>query len=619
MSFGSALTFVKTHIDNQLGLYALIGLLLLILIYLIRPKPLQKTIPSLLFLMKDTGKSRKESFFEKLLRDFLLVFHFLLIAMLAISAMQPFFLTNKDVSKDHTVLVLDTSASMLVREGALGGTLFDKMKSKAKANIVGKTSIVVVQNEPLVALNQGKEEEAIDIISRLEPSDSLSSIGNSILAAGDLLAGEKGKVVVISDFINTDSVEPIIAKKTLEAKGVYVEFVELGDAERNNIGITKAEITEKESNILVHNFNKNPVKLEIDINGDRRAIGILPNMNEKVSFPNKEGVNSVKLLLDDDFPLDNDIKIYIPVRKKVRVLLISNQEKSYLLPMLDAYKQIWNPNMEIELAEPPKMPPIDHDLIILGPVDAGKLPGGSIDKIKQLVEKKGASFVATGFDGLHKIDLGKLMPVELDSFNQEPVEVFNLQTLGEITEDISFSKTNKYYSAVNKKDAISIANTQQNSTIIAVSDLGNGKVAYYGIVDTDSKFKFDISYPLFWQQLIDYLMNSENINNINYKIGDKVMFDEDVEVTTPKKAGKMSSIEFNLVGEHIIKGRTVYVNLFNEQESNINHNLKSQAEDDFASELGNADVKKRLITYMVYACIILLFLELLYIKVRGDL
>ena len=126
-------TTLISHIDNPAGLYALIGLLILIIIYLIKPKPLQKTIPSLIFLTKDKGKSKKESFFQKLIRDFLLIFHFLLIAILAASAAQPFFFTDKDINKDHTVIVLDISASMNTAETSLSGsTIFDKAISKAR-------------------------------------------------------------------------------------------------------------------------------------------------------------------------------------------------------------------------------------------------------------------------------------------------------------------------------------------------------------------------------------------------------------------------------------------------------------------------------------------------------
>ncbi|MBI4454096.1 VWA domain-containing protein [Candidatus Woesearchaeota archaeon] len=613
-----------THIDNPLGLYALIGLFLLLLIYLIRPKPLQKTIPSLIFLMKDTGKSKKESFFERLLRDFLLIFHFLLIAILAMSAMQPYFFSSKDISNEHTVIVLDTSASMLVSIGAGIGSnnLFEKAISKAKSYVAGKTSIVLVDNEPLIVLKDGKEEEATDILTKLKPKAGLSSIGNSILAAGDLLAGEKGRVIVISDFINTDSVEPIIAKKTLEAKGVYVEFVNLNSdaGNKNNIGIVNADLSEKESKITIQNFNEKPLKFDVDINGDKKNVAILPKMNEKITFKNKEGDNQVKLLIKDDFELDNQIHIYTPVKKKIKVLLITNEEKSYILPAISAYKDIWNPEITIETAAPPKMVPIDHDIIILGKIDADKLPKASLDKIKSLVQKKGAAFIVMSFQGLDDLNMKDLLPVTLGNFISQPTEVFNLQSLDEITNDLSFTKTNKYYNAKLKSGAIALANAaSDNTTIIAVKDLGSGKIAYYGIIDSESKFKFDVSYPLFWQQLIDYMIHSEDISTINHKIGDKVMFDDETEVKTPSGKLKTAVLDFNEVGEYSIDSRKIYVNLLDSKESDINYFLKDENKDGYESEKSAANIKRRLIAYFIYACIIVLFSELLYIKVRGDL
>jgi len=336
-------TTIYSYIDNPLGLYALIGLLILILIYLIRPKPIQKTIPSLIFLTKDKGKSKKESFFQKLLRDFLLIFHFLLIATLAVSATQPFFFTDKDISKEHTVIVLDTSASMGTAETSLAGsTMFDKALSKARGYISDRTSIVIVDNEPLILLQSGKEEEATNLLDSVKPTNSLSSIGNSILAAGDLLSGEKGRVVVISDMVNTDSIEPIIAKKTLEAKGVHVEFVILAEAKKNNIGIVDADISEKETKITIHNYNDVGQQFDVEINGVKKNIAILPNMDEKIVFENKEGDNKVKLLIKDDLSIDNEAHIYTPIKKKIKALLITNEKQSYILPALSAYGLTWD-------------------------------------------------------------------------------------------------------------------------------------------------------------------------------------------------------------------------------------------------------------------------------------
>jgi hypothetical protein len=614
-------TTLMTHIDNPIGLYALIGLLVLFLIYLIRPKPLQKTIPSLIFLTKDKGKSKKESFFQKLLRDFLLIFHFLLIAILAISVMQPFFFTDKDISKEHTVIVLDTSASMDTSETSIHGTsIFDKAVGKAKGYISDKTSIVIVDNEPLILLQAGKEEEAVEIFDSLEPKNSLSSIGNSILAAGDLLSGEKGRVVVISDMINTDSVEPIIAKKTLEAKGVHVELVILAESKKNNIGIVDLDISEKETKITVHNYNDVGQQFDVEINGVKKNIAILPDMDEKLIFENKEGENIAKLLIKDDFELDNEVHVYTPVKKKIRALLITNEAQSYILPALSAYGLTWDVEMEIETAEPPKMPRIDHDLIILGSVDANKLPSGAIDKIAKLVKDEGASFVIAGSPTLHQVNLKKLMPVELNSLANQPSEVFNLQSINEITGDLSFSKVDNYYKAKTKKGATALANTNDNSTIIAISDYGSGKVAYYGVFDTQSKFKFDISYPLFWQQLIDYMMGAENVNNINYEIGEKLVFDNDIQIITPQnKKLKQTYVQFDMIGEYTIKGRKAYVNLINERESNINYVTDSGKEKAYEEDIGVANIKKPLITYLIYAALAMLFIELLYIKVRGDL
>ena len=213
--------------------------------------------------------------------------------------------------------------------------------------------------------------------------------------------------------------------------------------------------------------------------------------------------------------------------------LITNEKQSYILPALSAYGLTWDVDMDIETAEPPKMPRIDHDLIILGSVDADKLPSGAIDKIGKLVKDKGASFIIAGSPTLNKVKLKKLIPVNLGSLANNPTDVFNLQTINEITNDLSFSKTNNYYKASPKKGTTVLANAQDNSTVIAISDYGNGKITYYGIFDTQSKFKFDISYPLFWQQLIDYMMGAENVNNINYRVGDKLVFDNDVQIITP--------------------------------------------------------------------------------------
>lgn len=616
--WGALVGNISQHIDNQTGLYAFAGLLILLLIYLIRPKPLKKTIPSLLFLVKQKGKTKKESFFERILRDFLLLFHFLLVLTLAAAATQPFYLSSKDVAADNTVIVLDASASMLVKEW--GGTRFEKMLGKANDYLEGKISIIVAGNEPLVLLDKGKKEEAVEVLANLRPTNSLTSLGSSILAGGDLLKDKKGRVIAISDFVNTDSMEPIIAKKTLEAKGIFVEFIEIGSEGKENVGIVDADISEDISKITIQNYNNYSVRLRLKANEDAQEIELQPFGTKKTTFSNKEGDNKAELLVKDDFPLDNIIHVYAPVKKKVRILLITNKEKTYILPALNAYKSAWNSEAEIDIGNPPKIPAIDHDIIILDEVDAGKLPSASIDKIENMVKKKGAGLIVVAHEKLKKIGLKELLPVELDKTVETASKAANLHAVSEITKDVSIPEIRKHLKARLKPGALALAVADDNSTILAIREYGSGNVIYYGIMDDFSSFKLEVSYPLFWQQAIDYLIKAESIENMNYRIGEKMIFDEKRIVVLPSgKSSSLDTLEFNDVGEYDISGRKSYVNLFSSKESSINRIKQDAGSRQYELEMAEEKSKKRLVNLLICAILAVLFAELLYVKIRGDL
>ena len=53
-------------IGNLLGLYGLLILVPFILIYLFKPKPVEKMIPSLMFFLRDQKHKKKASFLRRL-------------------------------------------------------------------------------------------------------------------------------------------------------------------------------------------------------------------------------------------------------------------------------------------------------------------------------------------------------------------------------------------------------------------------------------------------------------------------------------------------------------------------------------------------------------------------
>ena len=92
-----------------------------------------------------------------------------------------------------------------------------------------------------------------------------------------------------------------------------------------------------------------------------------------------------------------------------------------------------------------------------------------------------------------------------------------------------------------------------------------------------------------------------------------------MEVQTPTKKMKVATLSFNQIGKYNFQGRDVYVNLLSQKESSINFELDSEKAENYEAELGTEESKKRLIVWFIYGILILLFLELLYVKVRGDL
>lgn len=605
------------YFNNTFGLWALSALGVLFLIYLIKPKIKDKMVPSLIFLIKQTGKSRQESFFRTLLRDWLLLFHLLLILGLALSIADPIYFTDKNLDAEFTVLVLDMSASMQAQDGL--GTAFDRMKSEAKNYLNSeKISILAIENDPRLILDKGDRDKALQMINSLEPKESLSPVGNAILAASDIVGDKNGRIVVISDFINSYGLDPTIAKTSVEAKDRPIEFVNVKESSRKNIGIVNLEFIDDNVRVTMHNYNTEPAQVPVIINEQNSDIKIPADWEERLLFTPQPGINKIELETDDDFAVDDIAYISAPQQTKKKILLISNKEQNFIYPMLKAYAESWNNHITIELAEPPKLPIVDHQIIIVDSVLPNKFATSVQENIMDLVEEGKASLIVTAQDSLEALKLTKILPVTLKGPAGE-ADVFNQNTLSQITNDVGFTKVNKHFKAKAKDKTTSIARTADNTTIIGLGSYGQGLVAYYGIFDEESTFKYDVSYPVFWQQLLDYMLGDGTLQDLNYRVKDQVILDTELPVKTPTKQMKTQVVDFDEVGMYSIRNRQVASNLLHKVESNVNFEFQQTSVDGSLVKEKDAQIKRRIIQYFIYGILTLLFLELLYIKFRGDL
>ena len=623
--------------ENQIGLWALLSLVPFIIIYLRRPRPQDQVIPSLMFLIKNKKTSQKYSFFRKLIHNLLFLIQLLALLLLSVSVAAPFISVPYDVTLENTILIIDSSGSMQAKEA---GTRFEKAIKEARKALSGKNSIILAQNIPLIALEDESTDVALDILSKLKPKATITNLGDAMLLAKDILGDRPGRVVVISDFSNIEGPDLLVVKKTLTTEDIIVDFVDVSN-EVDNIGITKLDVSKHKMEVHVKNFmdTEKAVVLKL-ISGGKEvsssgSIKVLPKSIEAFVFDDAPtGVSEIVLQPTDNFELDNTVYISTPLKKYFDVLLITNKKNSNLEIALDASKDI-----SLCVVNPPvltictsgdkdggKVEPYDHDAIVVHEINNvgernGILPGTFID-ISSYV-RKGGQLIFTAQDDLGGINMYDSAILDFKGKTEEAasvcVDIIN-QFTKQFERDICFTTTGKYFKATLKEDAVSIASSSDNNPIIALKNIGAGKVAYYGIFDDNSEFKTLPSYPIFWNSLVNFMIDQESINEFNYKAG-KILTIPEQKVKTPSGTLKTSKLIMDEAGIYELDERKIAINLLDEEESNVAPVMDIEGEEKKEAALEKERVEHNfgIAPLLLLIAFLLLGLETYYLKARGDI
>ncbi|MEK6892395.1 MAG: BatA domain-containing protein, partial [Nanoarchaeota archaeon] len=151
--------------QRPLGLIALAAVAAFIILYLRRPKPQDKIIPSLMFIMQDNKRSKQYSFLQKLMTNLLFLMQLLSILGLALVAAAPFVKMKYDTTLENTVVIIDVSASMQAKEKGIAR--FDTAIGEAKKVLSGRNSIILAENTPLIVLEDENTDVALDVLSKI--------------------------------------------------------------------------------------------------------------------------------------------------------------------------------------------------------------------------------------------------------------------------------------------------------------------------------------------------------------------------------------------------------------------------------------------------------------------
>src|SRR3989344_3985395 len=280
-----------------------------------------------MFLIKDDKVAKQTSLFKTLMRSMLFLLQLIILAAIAFAISMPFIeMPGKEKAK-HTVLILDSSASMKTESGT--GIRWDEALAKAKENLDGKITLIVVENSPYILLERGSRSEAEQILSILTPKDTTTNLGEAILLAGDY-GSDGSRVVVISDFAHTSGTDPLVAAQTLRARGIPVEIMQVGSP-RANIGFVNLVLDKEKTKVYVKNYGeKKAIKVEYLNNGAKKTEQVKeipPQSIEIYEFPTTQGINELVIPGSDALPADNSLFTSVPDLKKASILLITNIDK----------------------------------------------------------------------------------------------------------------------------------------------------------------------------------------------------------------------------------------------------------------------------------------------------
>jgi hypothetical protein len=583
---------------NIWGLLGLLCIIPLVIAYLIKPRDVDKTIPSLMFLMRKKKQMRPSSFFKKFIHDPLFLLQLLIIILIAFSLAQPIVNYKADVLSKNMVLVIDASASSQYNEGF--GTRFSKSVEMAKEYLGKETTIILAKDIPEIVLEKGTKREAEVLLDRLEPRATSTNIGDAILLADRVLHNQNGRVIVFSDFNENNGADVEIAKNLLRSKGNMVELIQIGE-DKKNIGIVSMDLEGSKVSVYVKNYNVDIEEVEVKVDNQVKTIDVPESYTESVIFYLDSGKKEITLDVSDDFALDNKAYVSLPEQKDIDVLLISNNVSAFIQAGLLAQD-----GLSLEVSRPPVVSQNSFDIYVIEDIEADQIISGTFEDILEKVEK-GASVIVFSQKDSSAIDYKGLVGVEFierRNFGQ----VINEQMLS-ISKDIEFGNVEEFFACEASGDSIVIASAlisglvDEKYPLITYQEKGEGYLVYIGIEEEHNDFHYDPQYPIFLYNLISFVTEQKTSAELNKKAASLIIDNEVLDK----------------VGFYDIEEDIFSVNVIDSRESDPYVEEIGIDSEEFEFVKIKQDVELELERWLLAMAFLLFLYEVWYVKKRGDL
>ncbi|MDK2937898.1 MAG: hypothetical protein PWQ51_62 [Methanolobus sp.] len=621
--------------DNPVALAALASVIPLIILYLLRPKPLQVQIPSLMFLMDI--KEEKKRFYtsiSKLVKDPLFFIQLFVLILLALTAASPYFESQEALSGDHTVLIIDGSASMQT------DNRFSDAISKAEDYVSKTNTVILAESTPVTIIEEANAQATYDALESMKAQATVADMSSAISAAMRILSDQGGNIVVVSDFASWNGDDPVNSMKLAESYGLNVQFLLVG-READNIGIIQGTIEVEDGkynyNGVIKNYQNSRQTIDVEIENldsgktSSTSLAIPARSTKQLRLTNLgTGITEVRILDDDSLAADNTAYISIPKISDRQLLFVTDVDD---LPSKIALSLI--PTITVKELEGVPDDLSDYSIIVIANKERA-LASNEIPLLSTYLNA-GGKVVFIASEALSsenaKTELVELLPVMPESVEDTDGGV-TLEVVQDtrLSEGIKYDEVAmyKYLNVTERIESTTLVATEDDVPMLVYGPVGDGTSVYLGINDIAGEDAWNNfhnlpEYPVFWSKLAGWLGGTGSVQDYNLKTGTVSALAKEQEIQTPSTTDTVSRVLYDEVGVYQVAGKEIAVNLYTDKESDTTLEgddviERSQADDEPGIVRESSyTAKNYLDTYMIIIVFALVILELLVIRKRGEL
>jgi Ca-activated chloride channel homolog len=312
---------------TPIGLFGLIGIILLILIYVLKPKYQEKSVSST-FVWKLSLKYKKQKMpFQWLKSSLLVILQFAILSLLTLALTTPLFALN--THSGEKIIILDSSANMMVESG--GRTRFERAIDE-----IGALAERTTPDDRFTVILAGKEATFIarrldsakfikQLLSELSPTLADANISSAVSLTEGVLAENPNAEVILFTGVSYSEYGNIKIRD-MSRNEWNVAILDFSAKLQNGYYTFTAEVASfnRDSNVVATIYIDDEMRdVKTVVSNNNEIVTITWNSLYVINFDKAE----VVVEYEDDFSYDNSYTIYGWENELFTVQLVSENPR----------------------------------------------------------------------------------------------------------------------------------------------------------------------------------------------------------------------------------------------------------------------------------------------------